>query len=99
MPPRETPGKQYGADSNTQMMTSVRLTQEITDTTSDTTVTLKNPSSVVNATNVGANIELVCVDDGGAKRIEYFGAGQEKMRRVVTIGSNTTATKVLVCES
>jgi len=65
---------------NLQQMGPVRKTQEITSFASATDITLKAPSSIVNSTDTGANIQYKCVDDT-AYRTEYFAAGQEKMKK------------------
>jgi len=87
-----------------QMITSARKSQEITNFTTAATITLMQPSSVCNATNTGAYIAIMIVDDA-AYRIEWFGAGQEKMRRLKLVGgigsaaNGTTCTNVFVFES
>ena len=91
-----------------QQMAPVRRVQVITSFAADTLVTLKAPSSIVNATDTGADIAYKLSDDNDAYIVEYFEAGQEKMRMVQIgagtlgigdSGNGTTCTKVMVCES
>ena len=97
-----------GENASLQQMGPVRRVQVITSFGDDILVTLKAPSSIVNATDTGANIAYKLVDDYDAYIVEYFEAGQEKMRRVQIgagttgigdSGNGTTCTKVMVCES
>lgn len=74
------------------------ISQEITDFTDRTAVNLKNPQSITNATNTGANIAYLLGSDS-AYRVEYFAAGQTKVMRPAYVGNSsdgTTCTKVIV---
>jgi len=91
-----------------QQMTAVRLVQQITSFAANTDITIKAPSSIINATNIGADIAYKLIDDSDAYLVEYFAAGQEKLKMVITgdstggigsSGNGTTCTKVFVCES
>lgn len=87
-----------------QQMTTVDKVQEITDFSSDTTVTLKAPSGIVNAGSAAGVIAYKLRNDSDAFITEHFEAGQEKLRAATVIGgtgSGTAAaiTKVIVTES
>ena len=97
-----------GQDASLQQMGPVRRVQYITVSGDATLVTLKAPSSIVNPTDTGGMIAYKLVDDYDAYIVEYFEAGQEKMRRVQIgatttgigdTGDGTTVSAVMVCES
>jgi len=72
-----------------------RVTQEITDFTSDVAVTLRNPHKICNSTDTAGLIYIKLVGDD-AFYPEYFAAGQEKTLAVAEVGSSTAVTKVLI---
>ena len=91
----------YSGEESLQMMAPSRLSQNIpTHATAATNVTLKNPTRIVNNTAGAGYITYTLVDDAAAIT-EYFTAGNEKWRRVTSIGSTaqgTTIATVLVLE-
>jgi len=92
----------YSERESLQMLDPSRLSQNITILAATAvTVTLKNPTRIVNNTAGAGNINYTLVDDA-ASVTEYFTAGQEKYRRVSAIGSTAAGTSiatVLVLES
>ena len=84
----------YSERESLQMMAPSRLTQNITVLAgAAVAVTLKNPTKIVNNTGGAGNINYTLVDDA-ASVTEYFTAGQEKWRRVSTIGSTADGTAI-----
>ena len=97
-----------GADACLQQIAPVRRVQVITASASNVLVSLKAPSSIVNPTDTGGMIAYKLIDDYDAYIVEYFEAGQEKMRDVLIgagttgiggTGAGTTVTSTQVCES
>ena len=97
-----------GESACLQQMAPVRRVQSITASGSNVLVTLKAPSSIVNPTDTGGFIAYKLADDNDAYIVEYFEAGQEKMRMVQIgdgttgiggSGAGTTVTASMVCES
>lgn len=76
----------------------VNTTQEITDFTSNTQVTLNNPTKVRNATNTAGNVAIRFSAETTYRTI-YLAAGGEIECDAYYIGSSgngTTITKILV---
>ena len=91
----------YGSDENTQLVNPAREYQMVAvQAVINTNVTLKTPTRIVNPT-ANAGVIAYLLDDDVAPNyvIEYFAAGQEKMRRSSVIASTangTTIAQVLV---
>lgn len=76
------------------MLSPTRTGQSVTvHATEATAVTLRNPVRLVNNTNGAGNINYTLVDTAFSIT-EYFAAGQEKLRRVSTIGSTASGTTI-----
>ena len=97
-----------GGNACLQQMAPVRRVQVITASGSNVLCSLKAPSSIVNPTDTGGMIAYKLADDSDAYIVEYFEAGQEKMRMVLIgtgttgiggTGAGTTVTSTMVCES
>jgi len=91
----------YGSDVNTQLLVPVREYQRVfIQAVNNTNVNVKTPTRIVNNT-AGAGFIAYLLDDDVAPNyvIEYFTAGQEKMRRprvIASTANGTTIAEVLV---
>ena len=81
----------YTDDVSLQMMTSVRVREQFSTFTAANATTLRNPTSISNDGTAAGYIAIQCIDDDDYL-LEWFERGQEKMRRVASIGSTGDGT-------